>query len=503
VPTTVTKLPRHKTRIVCTIGPGSADPQTLERMIRAGMTVARLNLAHGNVDAHSAMIRAVRAASKRTGVPVVLLADLPGPKLRLGGRVPGDEMVLEKGQTVRVVASGATQAAKTSDPSATAPFELSLDMPALPRAVRVGTDIFINDGYVHLRALVVDETAILARVLTGGSVRSRDGVALPGIDLGGPSFTANDRELLTFALGEGIGAIAVSFVEGPEDITAVREAAAGLRHELFVIAKIERARAIERLDEILAATDGIMVARGDLGVDLPIERIAVEQKRLIARANAGARPVITATQILESMTEHRRPSRAEVADITNAILDGTDCLMLSEETAIGRYPVEAVRVMSRVAEFTERRLPVASYRVASGDSLVEVLAEQAVDIAERLRSGYIIVPEQSGMTARTVARLRPSAWIIAISADKAACEGLQFSRGVQPVWFTGELGEPTAGENPELTAGAQREPTTNERGAGNWLPVVHEWFRQRQLDLDCAVLLVGGRRIEILRPPRT
>ena len=475
-------LPRHKTRIVCTIGPASQARGTLERMIRNGMDVARLNLAHGDFESHRATIVAIRSAAARVGLGVTLLADLPGPKLRVG-RLASDQIELKQGQTVRLLALDEPEspmpeaAARMPTPRM---LELPLTLPSFPDALKAGDDIFLDDGLIRLRVVAPDKNARpgrrLARVLVGGLLRSRDGVALPGIDLGISTFTSRDHELLAFALSEGIEAIGISFVQGPQDISAVREAAATLGFDPFIVAKIERAQAVERIDTILEVSDAIMVARGDLGVDIPIERITVAQKLLIARANAVGKPVITATQMLESMTIHRRPSRAEVADVSNAILDGTDCVMLSEETAIGRYPVEAVTVMSRVADLTERHLP-GTYRPPMNATTVRgVLAEEATTTAERLDARYIIVPTETGTAARTIARLRPEAWIVAFSPFEETCRRLQFSRGVYPVFV------------PE----AVRLPMSN------WHNIARRWFREQKLRPGLAVMVQGDNRLEVI-----
>ena len=269
-------------------------------------------------------------------------------------------------------------------------------------------------------------------------------MSLPGIDLGISAFTERDRELLAFALAEGVDAVAVSFVQGPQDVRAVREAAAALGYAPFIVAKIERSQAVEQIDAILEVCDGLMVARGDLGVEIPIERVAVAQKRLISRANAAGRPVITATQMLESMTENRRPTRAEVTDVSNAVLDGTDCVMLSEETAMGQFPVDAVSVMAAVTSTTERHLPGTQRPAADATSVRGVLAQETAITAERLSARYILVPTETGATARAIARLRPRAWVVAFSPCQETCQQLQFSRGVYPV-FVPEAGETAGG----------------------------------------------------------
>ena len=345
-------LPAHKTKIVATIGPASESPEMLARLIRAGMNVARLNFSHGNPSKHADVIRRIRDAARETGRRVAIMADLPGPKLRLGEidpepiqLVPGAHFTLTSEDIV-----GDAQRASTS-------FE------QLPRVVKPGDRIFLNDGLVQL---VVDRVArndVECKVVVGGELRSRKGLNLPGVDLGISAFTENDRACLEFALEHGVDAVSQSFVERAADVHAVRAAAAKIGKQPFIIAKIERADALAHFDEILAATDGIMIARGDLGVEVPIEEIASIQKQLIAKTNLAGQPVITATQMLESMVSSRLPTRAEATDVANAILDGTDCVMLSGESAVGKFPEEAVMMLAKIATFTEAHRPPRSFAV--------------------------------------------------------------------------------------------------------------------------------------------
>jgi pyruvate kinase len=474
-------LPNHKTRIICTIGPASRAPATLERMMRNGMDVARLNLAHGDFDTHRALMAAVHAAAAKTGRRVALLADLPGPKLRVG-TIAGEVVQLTRGQSVRLVAE-AEAAATSAWPEAAESPAVPLTLESLPATLRPGHDIFLNDGLIHLRLQGdVRRQEALARVVVGGELRSRDGVSLPGIDLGISAFTERDRELLAFALAEGVDAVAVSFVQGPQDVRAVREAAVTLGYAPFIVAKIERSQAVEQIDAILEVCDGLMVARGDLGVEIPIEQVAVAQKRLISRANAAGRPGITATQMLESMTENRRPTRAEVTDVSNAVLDGTDCVMLSEETAMGQFPVDAVSVMAAVISTTERHLPGTNRPAADATSVRGVLAQETAITAERLSARYIFVPTETGATARAIARLRPRAWIVAFSPCEQTCQQLQVSRGVYPVFV------PEAGEKPAALA----------CGEVDWHDIARRWITAQKLRPGLAVMIQGNNRLEVV-----
>src|SRR4051812_24957059 len=305
-------LPLHKTKIVATIGPASESPEMLERLIRAGLNVARLNFSHGEFAKHAEVVNRIRAASQATGRRVAIMADLPGPKMRLGKidpepiqLFPGDRFTLTNED---IVGTGE---------------RVSMTFKSLPQVVKPGNRLFLNDGLVQL---VVDRVAgndVECTVAVGGELRSRKGLNLPGIDLGISAFTERDRECLEFAIGAGVDAVSQSFVERAADIEKVRATASGFGGRPFVIAKVERADALKYYDEILAASDGIMVARGDLGVEVPIEEIAYTQKELIAKANLAGKPVITATQMLESMISSRLPTRAEATDVANAIIDGT------------------------------------------------------------------------------------------------------------------------------------------------------------------------------------
>ena len=332
----------QKTKIVATIGPACDAPPVLEQMIRAGMSVARLNFSHGTFDEHAARIERLRAAAKAVGREIALMADLPGPKMRIGQLAEEPIQVAAGGTftlTTREIVGDAGQASMTFD--------------RLPQVVKPGDKLFLNDGIIELEVERVSGPDVHCRVLAGGELRSRKGLNLPRIDLGISAFTERDRECLKFALAHGVDAVSQSFVESAADIQAVREAARSFGGGPFILAKIERSRALEHVDEIFAAADGIMVARGDLGVEVPIEHIAILQKTLVNKAVRLGKPVIVATQMLESMTHSRQPTRAEATDVANAVLDGADCVMLSGESATGDYPVEAVAVLARITAATE------------------------------------------------------------------------------------------------------------------------------------------------------
>jgi pyruvate kinase len=417
-------LPAHKTKIIATIGPASNSPEMLERLIRAGMSIARLNFSHGSFDQHAEVIARIRTASRVTGRRVAIMGDLPGPKMRLGTIDP-DAITLVTGDSFTLTSENITGNAQ----------RVSMSFEPLPRVVKPGDRLFLNDGLVQLLVDRVEDKEVRCTVAVGGELRSRKGLNLPRINLGISAFTDHDRKCLEFALGCGVDAISQSFVERGADINTVRAAAAALDKTPFLIAKIERYESIERFDEILAAADGIMVARGDLGVEVPIEEMAVLQKNLIAKANLAGKPVITATQMLESMTSSRLPTRAEATDVANAILDGTDCIMLSGESATGQFPSESVTMLAKIAAFTEvhRSRGSLAWQREMGETLVNpktMLVERALEVAP---CDAVLVPTRDGGTARAVARWKAPVWVVAAGPEPATMQGLAFSYGVHPV----------------------------------------------------------------------
>jgi len=422
-------LPTHKTRVVATIGPASDSPPVLEEMIRAGLNVARLNFSHGTFDEHAARIQRLRAAAAAVGREIALLADLPGPKMRIG-ELATEPVELAVGGTFTL----------TTDEIVGDHTRASVSFTGLPRAVKPGDRLLLNDGLVQLEVKEVNGPEVRCVVRAGGELRSRKGLNLPGIDLGIGAFTDRDRECLAFALEHGVDIVSQSFVETAQDVRDVREAARGLGHQPFVVAKIERAGALAHVDEILAEADGIMVARGDLGVEVPIEGIAVLQKDLVRRAARRGKPVITATQMLESMTHSRLPTRAEATDVANAILDGTDAVMLSGESAVGDFPVEAVSTLARIAAFTEPH----QARFDLWDRLRSLGPDADLDIPDLLSLGVqavmgasrvaaVVIPAHTGRTARRIARFRLPVWIAAVSPDLPVRRQLLLSYGIEPL----------------------------------------------------------------------
>ena len=422
-------LPQNKTKLVCTIGPASESHQVMEQMLLAGMNVARLNFSHGEFESHKRVIDTLRSASRATGRRVAIMADLSGPKMRIG-RLKEEPVELKAGDsftlTTEQIVGDASRAA--------------VSFSRLPEAVKPGDALYLNDGFIQLEVLKVTGGNVSCKVVVGGELRSRKGLNLPGIDLGISAFTDRDRECLRFALEQGVDAVSQSFVESGEDIVQVREAARELGHSPFIIAKIERSRALDHMESICREADGIMIARGDLGVEIPIEQMAVVQKQLMKQANQLGKPVITATQMLESMTTYRRPTRAEATDVANAILDGTDGVMLSAESAMGHYPVESVAMLAKIAAAIEPH----RHRTTVKEMF------QGVDLRGKLRPAHLIAigveasleyespaavftPTRSGATARSLARFRPAVWIVAVSSQESTCQALQFSYGVHPV----------------------------------------------------------------------
>jgi pyruvate kinase len=422
------QLPTHKTKIVCTIGPASQAPEVIERMLLAGMNIARINFSHGDFSQHKAVIESLRAASLRTGRRLALLADLSGPKMRIG-KIADEPVELKTGETFTL----------TTDEIIGDSRRVSVSFSRLPKAVKPGDTLFLNDGYIQLEVVEAASPDVRCIVRVGGELRSRKGLNLPDIDLGISAFTEWDHQCLKFALENGVDAVSQSFVERAADIEAVRKAAGELGYSPFIIAKIERSGALEHIDEILAAADGIMIARGDLGVEVPFEQIAVVQKRLMRLANMQAKPVITATQMLESMTDNRRPTRAEATDVSNAILDGTDCVMLSGESAMGKYPVDAVTTLAKIAAAVEQHRPAATVKeLYPGINLAKLSPAHLIALSvetclEYMLPAAVFAPTHGGETARKIAGFRLPVWTIAVSSLKSTCQALQFSGGVHPV----------------------------------------------------------------------
>ncbi len=423
-------LPNHKTKLVCTIGPASDSPEMIEKMIEAGMNVARLNFSHGDFPSHGEVIQKIRTAAKKTGKPIAILADLPGPKMRIGD-LAEDFVTLERDATFTLTAEDILGTVE----------RVSMTMKELPGVVKTGDTLFLNDGLIELRVNEVQGDDIHCKVIVGGKLRPRKGLNIPGIDLGTSAFTPRDRECMQFALENGVDAVGQSFVNTAQDVLDVRKAAAEMGYTPFIVAKIERASVWQHIDGILEVTDGIMVARGDLGVEIPIEEIAVAQKTITARANFFGVPVITATQMLESMTNNRRPTRAESTDVANAILGGTDAVMLSEESAMGEYPLESVQMLAKIATATEPHRYDSHFELVLKSQVrdytpnaVDFLAFSIENILSKVKHpGAVLAPTTSGYMARSLTRFRLPIWIFGISTVFKTSQDLLFSYGVWPV----------------------------------------------------------------------
>lgn len=416
-------LPKNKTKIVCTIGPASNNPGTLGAMLLAGMNVARLNFSHGDFESHAATIKNLREASERTDKRLTIMADLPGPKMRIG-ELQEEPIELTEGDNITL----------TSEDIVGNHERVSVTLKELPGIVNKGDKLFLNDGLISLLVHKTDETNVYCEVRSGGELRARKGLNLPGIELGMSAFTQRDRDCLKFAAEQKLDAISQSFVTNGKDLEEVRTLCEEINYTPFIIAKIERSNALENLDEILELTDGLMVARGDLGVETPISRMAVVQKDIMKKANLAGKPVITATQMLESMTNNRRPTRAEATDVANAILDGTDAVMLSGESAMGQYPVDAVRMLASISADTEpSRVPGREQRLRNQPGLSDLIAHSLMQAVNNINPAAVIVPTRTGSMARNVTRFRLPNWITAFSAIESTCQNLAFSYGVQAI----------------------------------------------------------------------
>ncbi len=411
----------RRTKIVCTIGPATSSDKMLEGLIRAGMDVARLNFSHGDHAFHRRIIRKIRQLERKLDRPVAILQDLPGPKIRIGP-VAGDRVRL---QTRRPFVL--TTRKILGDESG-----VSVSYPGLTRAVKKGDPILLGDGEIELEALRVNGHDVKCRIVVGGILGSHKGIHFPRSSLNLRALTHSDKADLAFGIEEKVDMIALSFVRNSQDILYARREMKNRGAAIPIIAKIEKHEAVDQLDGILENVDGIMVARGDLGLEIAQERIPAIQKMMIRKANHLGKPVITATQMLRSMVWNPRPTRAEVADIANAILDGTDALMLSEETAAGDYPLAAVKIMARVAEETETILEARQRFTGLKKTIPEAISLGAISLARDLQVKAFLIPTTSGSTARLIARYRPQQPIIAISPEPQTVKLLCLVWGVYP-----------------------------------------------------------------------
>ena len=434
-----------RTKVVCTLGPASSSPETILEMVKGGMNMARINMSHGAYEDHRRSVEAVRAAAEKTQRPVAILVDLAGPKIRVGDLERPVELTV--GETVTLAPAG--EAEGTEIPTTYEP---------LAQEIEAGQAVLLDDGLLELRCVGVRGNRTLLEVVRGGLLKSRKGINLPAVNVRAPSLTPKDLADLDFALGLGVEYVGLSFVRQAADVTDLKQRVGG---QALVVAKIEKVQALQAIEEILAETDAVMVARGDLGVELPFERVPLAQKRIIQLANYYGRPVITATQMLESMIEYPRPTRAEASDVANAILDGTDAVMLSGETAVGQYPLQAVGAITRIAREIERSgvlergpryLTRPGTRVRGGATAREhAVAAATVDAARQVVAPAIMVITRSGFSARLVSSYRPPVPVFAVTTDRSTYRQLAAVWGVHPV-----LGDPDYVTYEALT-GAGRE----------------------------------------------
>ena len=416
---------KTKTKIICTIGPASSTPATIGRLIEAGMNVARLNFSHGTVEQHAAHIRMIRAVARAKKTAIGILADLPGPKIRVG-RISPEPVDLKPG----------SQLILTANRLVGNQHIVSLSHPSILRHLTKGDRVFLEDGIVRLEVANAKRDEAVCKIITGGLLSSGKGVNLPDKRMNLRALTRKDVDLLKFALAKGVDFVGISFVTTAKDLRQARRILSTSKSKAWLIAKIETRLALQNFGEIVKQANGIMVARGDLGVEMNVEDVPVLQKEIIEKSNAAGKPVITATQMLESMVNNPTPTRAEVTDIANAIIDGTDAVMLSEETAVGKFPVEAVRVMKRVAAVTEKNLNYEALLDARRARLKPIVEESisfsACDVAHALKAGCIVASTRTGLTAHRVSRNRSPVPIIALTYTLPVMNRLSLLWGVYP-----------------------------------------------------------------------
>ncbi len=417
----------RKTKIVCTIGPSSESLENIKKLIEAGMNVARLNFSHGDFEEHGRRIQAIRQASRELNKTVAILLDTKGPEIRLG-KLKEEPIDLVQGEYITL----------TTQEILGSKERVPVTYAGLPSDVQIGSTILIDDGLIGLTVVDIQDTEIKCQIVNSGPIKSKKGVNVPGAAISMPGLTEKDVRDIEFGIGQGIDFIAASFVRRPSDVLEIRELLErhNARH-IQIISKIENQQGVDNLDEILDVSDGLMVARGDLGVEIPAEEVPLVQKRMIEKCNRVGKPVITATQMLDSMQRNPRPTRAEASDVANAIFDGTDAIMLSGETAAGKYPVESVLTMSRIAESAESALQhreiYAKQAKVQQMSVTEAICQAVAISALDLDARAIVTATESGFTARMVSKYRPKSPIIAVTPDESVVRRLQLVWGVLPL----------------------------------------------------------------------
>jgi pyruvate kinase len=424
-------LPDHKTKIVCTIGPATSSPEMIRELIIAGMNVARLNFSHGDMDDHRKLIKRIRDAADELNQVVAIMADLPGPKIRVGV-IENEPMILRKNDRITLT----TKDILGKDSVIPVQYKQIAD------SVLPGSPIYLSDGFIQLNCDAIENEDIHCKVVVGGPLFSKKGINLPGSKIYVSPITGKDLEIIDFALKEGISIFCLSFIESRDDVVQARNYIESKGKTAFLVSKIEREQAVKNIDSILQETDAIMVARGDLGVEVTIDEVPIIQKKIIHKANLLSKPVITATQMLESMISNIRPTRAEATDVANAIIDGTDAVMLSGETAVGKYPVETVKMMATIAKSTEKwrdhttlGLELMTKAIHKMNPTIEdVISIQVNEALRSLPVRYVITPTVSGKTSRLISRFQPNVWILAFSRNSLTCEQLTLQYAVYPVF---------------------------------------------------------------------
>ena len=415
----------RKAKIICTIGPTSSSQDVIVDLLKAGMDIARTNFSYGSREDHKRLISSVREASRKTGCLVALLQDLQGPKIRVG-RLKKESIYLREGASLTIT-SREIEGDET---------RIWVSYEYLSRDAKKGDRILLDDGLIELKVIGVRGEDVLCEVIDGGVLRAYRGVNLPGIHIRAPSLTEKDVDDLKFGITQRVDYVAVSFVRSSRDVLAAKEIIASLGEDIPVIAKLEKPEALKNLDSILEVSDAVMVARGDLGVEMPPQEVPILQKEIVEKANERKIPVIIATQMLQSMMEEPRPTRAEASDVANAVLDGADALMLSGETAMGKYPVQAVRMMDRIIRVAEergiRRIRMPFHRKGEVSSFSDAISQAATRAAEEVGANAIVAFTQSGATARLVAKAKPRVPIIAFTPDKRVSLRMCLYWGVIP-----------------------------------------------------------------------
>jgi pyruvate kinase len=413
-------LANRKAKIVCTIGPSSGNRDSILLLIKNGMDVARLNFSHGDHNTHRKAIELIREGSRKYNKPIAILQDLQGIKIRVGA-IEGGAVELKKGRTLLLMPGEGVGNQE----------RIFISYPAILKDIKKGGRILLDDGLIQLYVIGRTENALRTKIIEGGILKDRKGVNFPNIKISTPAFTEKDKKDLMFGIKMRIDYVAISFVREARDIKIVRNWLKDKGQQIPLIAKIEKPEALRNIEEIMAEVDGIMIARGDLGVEMPPEEVPLIQKRLIEEANKRGKIVITATQMLESMTEHLRPTRAETTDVANAVLDGTDALMLSAETATGKYPVDAVKMMDRIIRHTEQ-MKTGESSFIRGKTFAEATADAACRAAEDIHAKALVAFTQSGFTARLLSKFRPRIPIIALTPDENIKNRVSLYWGVTP-----------------------------------------------------------------------